>query len=113
MRSLWKQEKQISRELKNSVIIMITCRVNDPNRRSNIARDISAKGAGARTQRRVRNLVGELHEKVGKWTCENYNTIYFYPNSRLRKWLLEVTGKSIQRLLEVCLLGVITDSGCD
>jgi transposase len=33
------------------------------------------KRAGARMQRRIRNLVDDLHKKVTKWTCENYNTI--------------------------------------
>jgi putative transposase len=27
-------------------------------------------------QRRIRNLVYDLHKKVTKWTCENYNTIF-------------------------------------
>jgi putative transposase len=33
------------------------------------------KRAGARMQRRIQNLVDELHKKVTKWICENYNTI--------------------------------------
>jgi putative transposase len=34
------------------------------------------KRAGARMQRRIRNVVYDLHKKVTKWTCENYNTIF-------------------------------------
>jgi hypothetical protein len=63
-------------------------------------------------QRRIRNLVDDLHNKVTKWTCENY-ILYFYLNSRPKRWFLEVAGKSTQRLLEICLLGVTTDSRCD
>jgi hypothetical protein len=39
--------------------------------------------------------------------------LYFYPNSRPRGWFLEVAGKSAQRLLGICLLGVTTDSRRD
>jgi putative transposase len=35
----------------------------------------SYKKAGARIQRRIRNLVDEFHKKTTKWACENYNTI--------------------------------------
>jgi hypothetical protein len=43
MGSLWKQENQISREFIDSVILMISCRVNGPNWRSTIGRDTGAK----------------------------------------------------------------------
>jgi hypothetical protein len=36
--------------------------------------------------------------------------LYFHPNSKPRRWFLEVAGKSTQRLLEKCLFGVTTDS---
>jgi hypothetical protein len=35
------------------------------------------KRAEAKMQRRIRNLVDELHKKkVTKWTCKNFNTIF-------------------------------------
>jgi putative transposase len=34
------------------------------------------KKAGARIQRRIRNMVDKVHKKVTKWVCENYNTIF-------------------------------------
>jgi hypothetical protein len=39
--------------------------------------------------------------------------LQYYIPTRPRRWILEVAGKSTQRLLEKCLLGVTTDSRCD
>jgi hypothetical protein len=76
------KENQISRKFIDSVILMISCRVNGPNLRPNIRRD-KYKKAGARIQCRIRNLVDEFHKKTKKWACENYSTIF--PNLRLRR----------------------------
>jgi hypothetical protein len=70
------------------------------------------KKAGARIQRHIRNLVDEFHKKTTKWVCE-ITVLYSYPNLRLRRWFLNIRGKLTQRLLEICLFGVTTDSRRD
>jgi putative transposase len=61
--------------------------------------------AGARMQRRIRNLVDDLHKKQQNGLAK-ITILYFNPNSRPRGWFLKVAGKSAQRLLEISLLGV-------
>jgi putative transposase len=68
------------------------------------------KKAGARIQRRIRNLVDKFYKKTTKWVCENYSTIFLPKFDTL---FLKVRGKSIGRLLDIRLLGVTTDSRCD
>jgi putative transposase len=70
------------------------------------------KKAGARIQRRIRNLVDEFHTKQ-QYGPAKITVLYSYPNLRLRIWFLNVRGKLTQRLLEICLLVVATDSGND
>jgi hypothetical protein len=70
------------------------------------------KKAGARIQRRIWNLVDEFHKKKQNGSAK-ITVLYSYPNLRLRRWFLNVRGKSTQRLLEICLLGVTTDSRRD
>jgi hypothetical protein len=62
------------------------------------------------------------HSKSGWWIPQKkqqqngpakITILYSYPNLRLRGWFLEVAGKLTQRLLEICLLGVTTDSRRD
>jgi putative transposase len=50
------------------------------------------KRAGARMQRRIRNLIDNLHKKVTKWTCENYNTI-FLPKFETQKMVFRSRRK--------------------
>jgi hypothetical protein len=76
------------------------------------AKRYSYKKAGARIQRRIRNLVDEFHKKQQNGFAK-ITGLYSYPNLRLRRWFLNVRGKSTQRLLEKCLLGVTTDSKRD
>jgi hypothetical protein len=90
---------------------MISCRVNDPNRRSTIGRDTSAK-----EQEQECNVAFEIWLMNSTKKQQNGPvkiTVLSYPNSRPRGWFLEVAGKSTQRLLEICLLGVTTDSRRD
>jgi hypothetical protein len=91
---------------------MISCRVNGPNRKSSIGRD-----TGAKEQEQGCNVAFEIwlmnSTKKQQTGPAKITTLYFYLNSRPRRWFLEVTGKSIQRLLEKCLRGVTTDSKRD
>jgi putative transposase len=70
------------------------------------------KRAGARMQRRIRSLVDEFHKKTTKWACENYYSI-FLPKFETQKMVSKRQKKYTQRLLEICLLGVTTDSRHD
>jgi putative transposase len=58
--------------------------------------------AGARMRRRIRNLVDDLHEKVTKWTCENYNTI-FLPEFETQKMVFrsrrKINSKTARNML--------------
>jgi putative transposase len=60
------------------------------------------KRAGARIQRRIRNLVDDLHKKVTKWTCENYNTI-FLPKFETQKMVFrsqrKINTKTARKML--------------
>jgi hypothetical protein len=70
------------------------------------------KKAGARIQCRIRNLVDEFHKKTTNGFAK-ITVLYSYPNLRPRRWFLKVRENSTQRLLEICLLGVTTDSRRD
>jgi putative transposase len=50
------------------------------------------KKAGARIQRRIRNLVDEFHKKTTNGFAK-ITVLYSYPNLRLRRWFLNVRGK--------------------
>jgi hypothetical protein len=76
------------------------------------AKRYSYKKAGARIQFRIRNLVDEFHKKQQNGFAK-ITVLYSYPNLRLRRWFLNVRGNSTQRLLEICLFGVTTDSRRD
>jgi putative transposase len=58
--------------------------------------------AGARMRRRIRNLVDDLHEKVTKWTCENYNTIFlpkFETQKMISKRQRKINPKTARNML--------------
>jgi putative transposase len=60
------------------------------------------KRAGARMQRRIRNLVDDLHKKVTKWTCENYNTIFlpkFETQRMVFKSRRKISSKTARKML--------------
>jgi hypothetical protein len=66
---------KISWEFIDSVILMISCRVNDPNLRPNIQRDTDTK-----KQEQGFNVAFEIWlmnsiKKKKKWACKNYSTI--------------------------------------
>jgi transposase len=68
------------------------------------------KNAGAKIQLQIWNLVDEFHKKITKWACK-ITILYSYPNLRPGRWFLKVREKSTQKLLEICLFRVFTDSG--
>jgi hypothetical protein len=83
--SLWKQENQISREFIDSVILMISCRVNGPNWRSTIGRD-----TGAKEQEQGFNVAFEIWlmdstKKKQQNGPAKITILYSYPNSRPRR----------------------------
>jgi hypothetical protein len=91
---------------------MISCRVNGPNRKSSIGRDTATKkqeqGFNFEFEIWLMNSTKKQQNGFAKITV-----LYSYPNLRLRRWFLKGRGKSTQRLLEICLLGVTTDSRRD
>jgi hypothetical protein len=88
---------------------MISCRVNSPNLRPNMRRDTDTKkqeqGFNVAFKIWLMNSTKNQQNGFAKITV-----LYSYSNLRLRRWFLNVRGKSAQRLLEICLLGVTTDS---
>jgi hypothetical protein len=94
------------------VILMIRCRVNGPNLRPSIRRDTDTKkqeqGFNVALEIWLMNSTKKQQNGSAKITV-----LYSYPNLRLRRWFLNVREKSTQRLLEICLLGVTTDSRRD
>jgi hypothetical protein len=88
---------------------MISCRVNGPSRRSAIGRDTGAKeqeqGCNVAFEIWLMTSTKKKHSGPAKITI-----LYFYPNSRLRGWFLEIAGTSVQRLLEICLALQIHDA---
>jgi hypothetical protein len=91
---------------------MISFRVNGLNRKSSIGRDTGAKEQeqGFKVAFKIWLMNSTKKQQNGS---AKITILYSYPNSRLRGWFLEVAGKSTQRLLELCLLGVTTDSRHD
>jgi putative transposase len=69
------------------------------------------KKAGARIQRRIRNLVDEFHKKTTKWACENYSTI-FLPKFETQK-MVSISQKKLNSKTARNMLGVTTDSRRD
>jgi putative transposase len=60
------------------------------------------KKAGARIQRRIRNLVDEFHKKTTKWVCENYSTIFppkFETQKMASKRQRKINSKTARKML--------------
>jgi putative transposase len=60
------------------------------------------KKAGARIQRRIRNLVDEFHKKTTKWVCENYSTIFlpkFETQKMVSKCQRKINSKTARNML--------------
>jgi putative transposase len=60
------------------------------------------KKAGARIQRRIRNLVDEFHKKTTKWVCENYSTIFlpkFETQKMVSKRQRKINSKTARKML--------------
>jgi putative transposase len=60
------------------------------------------KRAGARMQRRIRNLVDELHKKVTKWTCKNNSTIFllkFETQKMVFRSRRKIISKTVRNML--------------
>jgi hypothetical protein len=91
---------------------MVSCRVNVPSLRPNIRRDTDTK-----KQEQGFNVAFEIwlmnFTKKQRNGSAKITVLYSYPNLRLRIWFLNVRGKLTQRLLEICLFGVTTDSRRD